>query len=154
MLEPLFKKWANQVDFVFFGYCPDTLKKYAKEIHSGVSVQAYPKKLAELACEWDLAIAPLEDNMFNRCKTALKLLEYGWCGLPVLCSNVGPYQDKNFPVIRVNNKFSEWDKALQMLLSDKDHTFQLGLELQRHVQNYWTFTPDIAQNWLQAWTLQ
>ena len=34
-----------------------------------------------------LAVAPLEDNLFNACKSNLRLLEYGACAIPVVCSD-------------------------------------------------------------------
>ena len=39
----------------------------------------------------DIAVAPLEDNMFNHGKSNVKLLEYGMLGLPIIASPVGPY---------------------------------------------------------------
>jgi hypothetical protein len=32
--------------------------------------------------QWDLAIAPLEDDPFTRCKSDIKFLDYGWLGVP------------------------------------------------------------------------
>lgn len=39
--------------------------------------------------DFDIGIAPLLDNEFNRAKSAFKLKQYFSCGVPVLCSRVG-----------------------------------------------------------------
>src|SRR5690606_12724790 len=81
----------GEVDWVFLGMCPDRLRPHVAEFHPGVDIQAYPRFLARL--NLDLAIAPLEQNRFNECKSNLRLLEYGACAVPVVCSDVGPYRD-------------------------------------------------------------
>jgi glycosyltransferase involved in cell wall biosynthesis len=41
---------------------------------------------------WDIAIAPLADTPFNRCKSAIKALDYAALGLPVLASDRAVYR--------------------------------------------------------------
>jgi hypothetical protein len=41
---------------------------------------------------WDIAIAPLADTPFNRCKSAIKILDYAALGLPVLASDRAVYR--------------------------------------------------------------
>jgi hypothetical protein len=41
---------------------------------------------------WDIGIAPLADTAFNRCKSALKALDYGALALPVLASDRDVYR--------------------------------------------------------------
>lgn len=41
---------------------------------------------------WDIGIAPLADTPFNRCKSALKTLDYAAMGLPVLASDGAVYR--------------------------------------------------------------
>lgn len=41
---------------------------------------------------WDLAIAPLEDNAFTRCKSDIKFLDYAMLGIPAIFSNVDAYR--------------------------------------------------------------
>lgn len=68
------------------------------------------------ACEWgsalrdvegDIYIAPLEDNLFNSCKSNLKLLEASACGMVLLGSHWadGPY-DEAHPMSKIDNSWS------------------------------------------------
>ncbi len=41
---------------------------------------------------WDIGIAPLADTAFNRCKSAIKTMDYAALGLPVLASDVPAYR--------------------------------------------------------------
>lgn len=90
LLKPVVRATAGQVDWVFFGMCPDYLRPWAHSVIDPVSYADYPRQLAGLGL--DVAVAPLVDNDFNRCKSALKLLEYGALGLAVIASDLPPYR--------------------------------------------------------------
>lgn len=47
----------------------------------------YPRRLSA----FDVALAPLTNTVFNRCKSSLKLLEHGAWGTPYVASRVAPY---------------------------------------------------------------
>lgn len=66
------RKLADEVDWVFFGFCPDALRPYVREYHPGVEIERYPAYLASL--DLYLALAPLEQNCFNECNSNLRLL--------------------------------------------------------------------------------
>ena len=65
----------------------------------------------------DIFIAPLEDNLFNRCKSSVKFLEYSCLGVPGIYSNIDPYS------IVIKNNFNgllaytndEWKNSLRKL---------------------------------------
>ena len=40
-----------------------------------------------------IALIPLDDNAFNRCKSAVKYFDYALAGVPCVCSRVEPYND-------------------------------------------------------------
>ncbi|HQT27560.1 MAG TPA: glycosyl transferase family 2, partial [Burkholderiales bacterium] len=81
----LVKTLSGEVEWVFFGMCPEELKPFV-EYHEPVPIRDYPEKLASL--NFDLAIAPLEIHAFNEAKSHLKLLEYGILGYPVICTDI------------------------------------------------------------------
>jgi len=117
LVTEVVRQLAPDVDWVFMGMCTDDLKPLLKEFHSFVSIADYPKKMAELCL--DVAIAPLEDNLFNRCKSNLRLLEYGAMGWPVVCSDVYPFRTNDPPVIRVNNTCEEWVSAIRQMFDER-----------------------------------
>lgn len=148
MIADVVKEFANEVEWVFFGMCPAKLSPYVHEFHTGVDIEAYPAKLASL--NLDLALAPVEDNFFNACKSNLRLLEYGACGIPVICSDVPCYRG-DLPVTRVRNRFKDWRDAIRMHLSDPDASARMGDELQQVLQRDWMLNGDNLIRWSKAW---
>lgn len=142
---------ADRIDWVFFGMCPEVMRPYVKEVHGGVPTLEYPARLMALTRGWDLAVAPLEVNAFNECKSNLRLLEYGWCGLPVVCSDVVPYQT-SLPVTRVKNRYKDWLNAILQRLEDVDGSCRQGAQLQAQVQDNWVLQGEHVQTWFDAWT--
>ncbi|MGF6690213.1 glycosyltransferase involved in cell wall biosynthesis [Metapseudomonas resinovorans] len=149
LIEDVVKELANEVEWVFFGMCPDKLRPYIHEYHGGVAIELYPAALARL--NLDLALAPVELNLFNECKSNLRLLEYGACGFPVICSDIRCYQG-DLPVTRVKNRFKDWVEAIRMHLADLDATARMGDELQAVVRRDWMLEGRNLELWLKGWT--
>jgi glycosyltransferase involved in cell wall biosynthesis len=139
---------AGEVEWVFLGMCPALLRPYVHEFHVGVNIEQYPAKLAGL--NLDLALAPLEDNLFNRCKSNLRLLEYGICGFPVICSDNLCYRG-DLPVTRVQNRSRDWLQAIRMHLADLDATARAGDALREAVRSGWMLEGEHLQGWRSAW---
>lgn len=148
MIFDVVKALSHRVEWVFFGMCPAGLRPYVHEYHPGVAIEDYPAKLASL--NLDLALAPVEDNQFNRCKSNLRLLEYGACGFPVICSDVECYR-YDLPVTRVKNRFKEWMEAIEMHLNDSDASFKMGDALQEKVRKEWLLEGEYIQRWASMW---
>jgi GT2 family glycosyltransferase len=148
MIADVVRDLADEVDWIFMGMCPESILPYVKELYTGVPTLNYPQHL--MTQEWDLAIAPLEINPFNECKSNLKLLEYGWCGLPVVCSNITPYQG-DLPVTRVKNRYKDWCNAIRAHLSDLPASRVQGLALQQKVAEEWVLKGPHLHDWFDAW---
>ncbi len=114
-----------------------------------VLIRHYPAKLASL--NLDLALAPVEDNIFNTCKSNLRLMEYGACGIPVICSDVECYRG-DLPVTRIRNRFIDWRDAIQMHLNDPDASARMGEALQLAIRRDWMLTGDNVREWSKAWS--
>jgi len=116
LLKPVVRALAERVDWIFFGLCPDYLRPCAAEVHPGVAFDDYPWALRDIGL--DLALAPLQDHPYNRCKSPVKLLEFGMLDTPVIASDLPPY--RGLPCIRVDNSAQAWIKAVE----DYDHDRQ------------------------------
>jgi GT2 family glycosyltransferase len=133
LMIPVVKALADEVDWIFFGLCPEALRPYLHEYYNMVPFAQYSAKLASL--NLDLAIAPLEQNAFNEAKSNLRLLEYGILGYPVVCSDIYPYQ--NAPVARVANTPEAWIEAIRERLYDLEAAFAEGDLLKQWVVEQW-----------------
>ena len=145
LLEEVVRETASEVDWVFFGMCPQFLKPYVNEVHDAVNFELYPGKLAQL--NLDIALAPLEHNRFNESKSNLRLLEYGALGWAVIASDIHPYRDA--PVCRVPNQAKAWIKAIRERIDDLDATWREGDKLRDWVRADWFIHKNIEQ-WLTA----
>jgi glycosyltransferase involved in cell wall biosynthesis len=145
------KNLANEVDWVFFGMCPEQLRPYIKELHYGVDIDSYPQKLASL--NLDLALAPLENNHFNDCKSNLRLLEYGACGYPVVCSNTRSYVESNLSVCIVKNRYKDWVEAIRNHANDLKSSLLLGEQLKKEVQLNWMLRDSSLKSWKESWLM-
>jgi len=90
--------------------------------------------------DFDIALAPLKASKFNRCKSELKMIEAGWMGKAVICSDIHPYtliakHEINCMVVGSEN--NNWYKQLKKLISQPNMRKDIALELQLEVQtNY------------------
>ncbi len=148
MIVDVIKALADEVDWVFMGMCPDRLRPYVREFHPGVRIDLYPAALARL--NLDLAVAPLQDNLFNSCKSNLRLLEYGMCGYAVVCSDSIAYRG-DLPVTRVRNRFRDWVDAIRMHINDLDATERAGDALRDRVRQDWMLDEIGREQWRSAW---
>lgn len=150
VIADVVKELANEVEWVFFGICPDKLRPYVQEFHDSVSIEQYPATLARM--NLDLALAPVEQNLFNECKSNLHLLQYGACGFPVIASDVRCYQGfTDLPITLVKNHSYDWVEAIRMHISDMDATAKAGDALRNAVLADWMLEGDNLDNWRKAW---
>ncbi|WP_367597875.1 glycosyltransferase [Pseudomonas fulva] len=150
VIADVVKALANEVEWVFFGLCPAKLRPYIHEYYENVPIDRYPATLARM--NLDLALAPVEQNLFNACKSNLRLLEYGACGFPVIASDVRCYQGfDDLPVTLVKNRFRAWVDAIRMHIADLDATAKVGDDLRKAVLDGWMLEGDRLADWRKAW---
>ena len=150
LIADVVKDLADEVDWIFFGMCPSKLMPYVKEFHSGVPIHLYPQKLASL--DLDLAVAPLENNQFNDCKSNLRILEYGACGYATICSNTRAYSESKLPVTLVKNKYIDWTNAIRMHINSLNETKIMGEILYKEIQSNWFLNDLQIKNFISAWS--
>jgi O-antigen biosynthesis protein len=84
---------------------------------------AFVPWLRSASRSWDVAVAPLRDTAFNRCKSDLKFLEYAALGLPGIYSDVIPYSpsvDHEQTGLLVENTVDAWCAAILRFALDPE----------------------------------
>ena len=85
---------------------------------------------------WDLAIAPLRDDAFNRCKSDIKFLDYGALGIPGVFSRVPAYENTvhdGETGLLADNTSKSWEENLDRLIGDDALRRSIGAAARRYV---------------------
>lgn len=112
----------------------DIDEKLLERIFCGSGTEAwkgYPEMLSKL--KWDIGIAPLTDDEFNRGKSHIKWIEYAAYKIPTVASKVYPYYA---PILGQNTivdgktgflcEDNEWYLKLKRLILDKKLREEIG----------------------------
>jgi len=84
---------------------------------------------------WEIAVAPLVDGQFNRCKSAIKLMDYASLGLPIVASRHAEYEaafGTEHGVVLVDNDVDHWVAALATLIDDPSARERMGRLSREH----------------------
>lgn len=150
MIAGVVEALADEVEWVFFGMIPPGCEAFVGEYIPPIRPFAlYPARLATMAL--DVALAPLETNLFNEAKSNLRLLEYGFFGWPVIASDIFPYRTDNAPVTLVPNGEAAWIESIRQHIHDLDAAERRGDELQQWVRSAYLLE-DHSDDWLSALT--
>lgn len=123
-IEPLFlqliQKYPN-LRLVFMGYAPPTVLKQIPrkrwEYYEFVPVDGFYPALANL--DFDIGIAPLADNGFNKGKTARKAQEYAILSVPMVLAPIITYRDWQTGETCLKpkeNTIEEWFKSISWMI--------------------------------------
>lgn len=85
----------------------------------------------------DLAVAPLVDNEFNRSRSWLKVLEAGAAGIPIIASNIQPYNEAVFffgKDVFISDDLGSWVDYIVNLVRDNELRKTSGENLRRSVR--------------------
>jgi hypothetical protein len=82
--------------------------------------------------QWDIGVAPLIDDEFNRGKSHIKYMEYAMKHIPVVASDVYPYTHNAREALLCKNS-SEWFRKLNQLIRDKKYRHQVSKKTHDHV---------------------
>lgn len=119
-IQELKKEFKDKIQVVTFGgEKPD----FSEEHHDWVGLREYPEKLASLG--FDIGIAPLRDNLYNRGKSNLRWLEYSALKIPTVASDVLPFRNST---ARLASDEQDWYTHLKELIIDKDKRLAEGQE--------------------------
>lgn len=147
IIHSVVRQLADRVDWVVMGYCPPSLRQYVAEYHAGTSFAHYPQALASL--KLDVVVEPLADTARNRHRSSVRLLEFGACGYPVICSDIPGMQTPE-PVTRVKNSAKSWTEAITKHL-DKVLAARQADNLHSWVHNEGLLTEASLRKRLDVW---
>jgi len=95
---------------------------------------------------WDIGVCPLADNVFTRCKSHIKFMEYSALKIPVIASRVHPYY------VPIEDKFviehektgllvkpNEWVEALERMITDAELRKTLATNAHQHILDNWQY---------------
>jgi glycosyltransferase involved in cell wall biosynthesis len=102
-------------------------------IDKWVHIDKYARHVKELA--FDIGIAPLKDNLFNRGKSNLRALEYSACGVPTVASWVEPYKN-GFPLLYARSE-DAWEKNLRYLIDNEQARKEKGKQAYDYVREHY-----------------
>ena len=136
-------KARKKFKFVWKGCFPISLRPYIDngdmEFIDWSPLPDYPKGLFDTNC--NASFAPLIDNVFNKSKSNIKIIEAGALGMPGVFQDLCTYEEADL-------KFTSGDDLIQQLEyltsdfdrymdhSDKARAFADGLWLEDHINEY------------------
>jgi len=92
-----------------------------------------------------ICVIPLRDNLFNRCKSELKMIEAGHFAKPVIVSNVMPYNllATNSNSLKVHG--NDWAAAIKKIKGNYNMQIELGLKLKEDVKSKYDIVKENAK---------
>jgi len=130
VIEEIQKNYDN-VAFVSFGAKPT----FKTEHHEWVDFLKFPKKLASL--NLDIAIVPLVDSSYNRCKSNLAIQEFSALKVPVVASPT--LNQKNMPVLYASTNH-DWYEQLVKLIETPKLRKEQGQKQYKHVKDKYSMS--------------
>ena len=127
-LEPvaleLMHRFGNKVIFEIVGVTSGSLPKrmIRKSLENNNVTYPFFVELFRRQC-WDIAVAPLLENSFNSCKSAIKLMDYAALRLPIVASRHPEYEAAfggDHGIIFAENDQAVWIEKLSMLIEAPD----------------------------------
>ena len=136
-------KARKRFKFVWKGCYPLAVKPYIDngemEYIEWSSLLDYPKGLFDTEC--NAVFASLQDNVFNKSKSNIKMIESGALGMPGAFQDLCTYKDAETKSITGNDLIdqleyitSDFDRYMK--LSEKSRNFVEGLWLEDHLNEY------------------
>jgi hypothetical protein len=92
-----------------------------------------------------ICVIPLRDNLFNRCKSELKMIEAGHFAKPVMVSDVMPYNllSTNSNSLKVYG--NDWAAAIKKIKGNYTMQIELGLKLKEDVKSKYDIVKENAK---------
>jgi len=142
-MEPVFPELVkdSRVKLVFMGYAPPTVLRTIHrsrwEYYDFVPVDGFYPAFANL--DFDIGIAPLVENGFNKGKTGRKAQEYAILKIPMVLAPVSTYREWVHGEVCLKpsaNTPEGWYKALRFLIEHKEEQERLVSNAYAYVKRH------------------
>ncbi len=145
----LLDKYPEKIKFHFWGIQPpDNLDQHV-QVSWSPSVTYNYREFAEYFQKQtaDIWLAPLVDNLFNRCKSGIKYLEYTALGAPGVFSNFEPY---NSIINHGQDGFlasseTDWIEYASTLIEDDQLRMKMAMNAQDNVKTRWLLSKNAIE---------
>jgi glycosyltransferase involved in cell wall biosynthesis len=160
-IKTVLKKYPHVEMEILGAMHKDVLRGFQKQMRSvrgkltmhygSPAWDGYGTRLAEMG--WDIGIAPLIDDEFNRGKSHIKWFEYSMFKLPTIASKVYPYfqpvQDTN-TIVDGQTGFlcsttDEWVQRLSQLIENEQLRHQLADNAYQYIKDNWQWQQHAAK---------
>ena len=139
---------GDRVEWVFIGMNPEN-PPVPVEYHDGVPPFHYLDALYNL--KLDLALAPLQDNHFNVCKSNLRILESAACDYPVIAQDMPSYHTGAPPVFGYAGEPESWTREIQRFIATSSvERKRNARDMRAWVGKGWTLESQLIPR-LRAW---
>jgi len=132
----------DKVDLYMMGWTPTWAKSFAKSI-PWVKTEDFHKTF--VSQNWDIGLIIAQDNMFNRCKSNLKFLEYGSIKCAPIADSVYPYtttMSHGVDGLLINNPKTDWVENVYTLIENESLRRTIADNAYNNVKNNWTYEGD------------
>lgn len=105
--------------------------------------------------DFDIGLAPVADNPFNRSKSNIKWLQYSALGIPTVASPLPPYKDIRHGkdgLLATENRPGSWEDCLRSLIESESYRKQMGADARLCLIQKWDMRNNIGQ-WLDVFDL-
>lgn len=148
LLAELMPSLADEVDFVVMGWCPFELRPFVSDCRDHALPDTHPAALASM--NLDIALLPLREQGMQPCQSLSRLLEFGACAFPVLCSE-SACGEGTLPVTRLHREAEAWIRAIRAQIADRARLASQGDALQQEIFRHWLLDEANLRTWTDAW---
>ena len=147
-------KHGQGVAFQFMGCVTDRLARLpgAKVTGFTPDYESFAKALQ--TTPMDVAVVSLEDNLFNRCKSNIKWLEYSACGIAGIYSDLPPYNRcirHGQTGLLVGDRVQDWFQAIDTLVTNASLRRAIAQQARQEVLSSYTLASPRVQLYTEAY---
>lgn len=154
VLVELLQQYSDRIEFRFWGIKPPEDIAFYSQVKWIPSVtydyQGFSKFFQTQKA--DIFLAPLADNIFNRCKSGLKFFEYSALGIPGVFSDLDPYNDiithGEQGLLAVSE--DDWIENISSLIEDETLRYSLAVKAQSEIRENYLLSKN-AYRWTEAY---